>query len=125
MANLWSIACSKLSKEQQEILKSGLVLPVRFDDLRSTVDKTRKDAESHRWKIKTRNGTIVLREHFNKMVSWIQKFIAVGDTVVTYDPGHAALPWAAVRFILQVNRLALSPRFSKPEVTRLSRPRSW
>ena len=26
----------------------------------------------------------------------------IGDTVVQYGPGHAALPWAGVRFILQV-----------------------
>lgn len=33
---------------------------------------------------------------------WIQKFIEVGDIAIQYDPGHAALPWAAVRFVLMV-----------------------
>ena len=36
------------------------------------------------------------------MVNWIDKFKQIGDTVVQYDPGHAALPWAGVRFILQI-----------------------
>lgn len=26
---------------------------------------------------------------------------AVGDALMQYDPGHAALPWAAIRFLLQ------------------------
>lgn len=26
----------------------------------------------------------------------------VGDVAVSYDPGHAALPWALVRFLLKV-----------------------
>lgn len=69
MANLWDIACSKLPEEQQGLLTSGLPLPARFDELRFAVEQTRGDAESHRWKIKTKNGTIVLREHVVKMVS--------------------------------------------------------
>lgn len=30
--------------------------------------------------------------------------LGIGDTIVQYDPGHAALPWAAVRFVLQVSK---------------------
>ena len=45
---------------------------------------------------------IVLRDVFTKIATWIQKFIQIGDTIMQYDPGHAALPWAAARFLLQV-----------------------
>ncbi|KAL9634405.1 MAG: hypothetical protein Q9164_004107 [Protoblastenia rupestris] len=38
---------------------------------------------------------------FGKIAKWIQKFISVGDVAMQYDPTHAALPWAAVRFVLQ------------------------
>ena len=27
----------------------------------------------------------------------------VGDTMVAYDPGHIAIPWAAIRFFLQIS----------------------
>ena len=33
----------------------------------------------------------------------MKKFVEVGDSVVQYDTAHAALTWAAVRFILQVS----------------------
>ncbi|KAK3946985.1 hypothetical protein QBC32DRAFT_386543 [Pseudoneurospora amorphoporcata] len=35
-----------------------------------------------------------------KTISILNKFIVVGDVVVSFDPVHAALPWAAVRFVL-------------------------
>ena len=37
------------------------------------------------------------------MISWIHKFKEIGDVAVQYDPSHAALPWAAIRFFLQLS----------------------
>ena len=45
---------------------------------------------------------IVLRDIFAKVAAWIQTFVEAGDIAVQYDPGHAALPWALVRFLLKV-----------------------
>jgi hypothetical protein len=36
-----------------------------------------------------------------KIVVWVNKFIAVDDSVVQYDPGPAALPWAVLKLILR------------------------
>ncbi|MCJ1224751.1 hypothetical protein MMC12_001396, partial [Toensbergia leucococca] len=36
------------------------------------------------------------------MIKWIDIFKQVGDSAVQYDPVHAALPWAGVRFLLQI-----------------------
>lgn len=38
-----------------------------------------------------------------KIIVWVDKFKEIGDNVVAYDPAHAALPWAGVRFLLQVS----------------------
>ena len=38
----------------------------------------------------------------DRLVGWITKFKEIGDIAVQYDPVHAALPWAGVRFILLV-----------------------
>jgi len=56
-----------------------------------------------RWRIKGRKGqTIIIRDVLEKIANWIDKFKSIGDQAVSYDPGHAALPWAGIRFILQV-----------------------
>ncbi|KAH0149993.1 hypothetical protein KCU67_g10844, partial [Aureobasidium melanogenum] len=55
------------------------------------------------WKIKEPNGdTIVVRDVVEKVVKWITKFKEIGDIAVQYDPVHASLPWAGVRFLLQL-----------------------
>lgn len=37
-----------------------------------------------------------------KIVFWLSKFKDVGDIAVNFDPVHASLPWAGIRFLLQV-----------------------
>jgi predicted nicotinamide N-methyase len=37
-----------------------------------------------------------------KIIAWLDKFKQVGNMVVQYDPHHFALPWAGVRFLLEV-----------------------
>jgi len=54
------------------------------------------------WKVTWRGDVIVLRDIAMKIMQWVDKFKQIGDIVVQYDPGHAALPWAASRFLLQV-----------------------
>lgn len=39
----------------------------------------------------------------DKLVGWVEKFISIGDVIVSFDPVHAALPWAGLRFLLQVS----------------------
>ena len=54
------------------------------------------------WKIKLRGEEVVLRDVGMKILRWVDKFKQIGDTIVQYDPGHAAIPWAGFRFLLQV-----------------------
>ncbi|KAJ6086758.1 hypothetical protein N7467_005672 [Penicillium canescens] len=68
-----------------------------------------KEAESKktlclqkRWKVKLSGKTIVLRDVFDKIIAWVHKFRAIGDTAVQFDPAPASLAWAGVRFLLQV-----------------------
>lgn len=59
---------------------------------------------ARRWKYHRKNGDkVILRDVLEKIVAWVDKFKQIGDTIVQYDPTHAALPWAAVRFFLQVS----------------------
>jgi hypothetical protein len=57
-----------------------------------------------RWKYKRSSGeTVIFRDLFEKVIKWIDAFKLVGDNAVQYDPVHAALPWAGVRFVLEVS----------------------
>ena len=63
------------------------------------------------WKFRFRERDIILRDVANKIILWLGKFKQVGDIAVNYDPVHAALPWAAVRFLLQVRNSLIPERF--------------
>jgi len=62
------------------------------------------------WKFQFNGEEIVMRDIGMKILHWIDRFKQIGDIIVQYDPGHAALPWAGFRFLLKVGlRLQLKP----------------
>ena len=79
------------SQEDKRTALSDLLLAVE--------DKKRKQKHLH---FKNKNGEIVaVRDLFKRVAEWVDKFKEVGDILSQYDPQHAAVPWAAVRFVLQ------------------------
>ena len=63
-------------------------------------------AQSKGKPIKLPNGeNLFVRDVLQKVSRWIKKFVEVGDVAAQYDSGHAALPWALLRLVLQVRML--------------------
>ena len=46
--------------------------------------------------------TVIVRDLFEKIIRWVDTFKGVVDVAIQFDPLHAALPWAGIRFVLQV-----------------------
>ncbi|KAL5085288.1 hypothetical protein Trisim1_010726 [Trichoderma cf. simile WF8] len=68
--------------------------PIVMTDLVSSV----KEAIEHQFKDK--HGHNSTSAYVEKTIFILNQFISVGDVAVSYDPVHAALPWAAVRLVL-------------------------
>lgn len=105
--DLWASALEDLPKvdRQQLAFYDGQDRLDILSDLQVLTQTAKEQCIKRRWRFSKpgHNGeTIVLRDIFNKMIVWIDMFKQIGDTVVQYDPGHTALPWAGVRFILQI-----------------------
>ena len=96
--DLWGVTFAKLPSKDQQTLGSGLGFPATVEDVRASIAEARAKADK-KWTVKGPCSDINLRVHFDKIVHWVREFVAIGDTIVTYDPGHAALPWAAMRFL--------------------------
>jgi len=62
-----------------------------------------------RLKLKLGSQELDVQGAADRLVGWITKFKEVGDIAVQYDPVHAALPWAGVRFILLVRSTLYYP----------------
>ncbi|KAF6809884.1 ankyrin repeat domain-containing protein [Colletotrichum musicola] len=103
--NLWGKAFNSLTPELQKAL-----YPVKTHK-RDVLATVLKEAEAKRalslrkrWNFTKPNGdVIIVRDVLEKIMGWVQRFKDTGDIIVQYDPAHAALPWAAVRFLLQVS----------------------
>ena len=75
-----------------------------LSDVLEGIQRKKQACFERRLKYKRRNGeVVVLFDVYEKMVKWVDKFKNIGDIAMQYDPGHAALPWAAIRFFLQVS----------------------
>ncbi|KNB04564.1 hypothetical protein FOXG_06625 [Fusarium oxysporum f. sp. lycopersici 4287] len=57
-------------------------------------------SEQREWKVTIGDKEYSVRGLVDKTVNILNKFVGVGDVAVSFDPVHAALPWAAVRFVL-------------------------
>jgi hypothetical protein len=102
--NLWDKALEALSDSDKKQINfgqhdKGAILK----SLLEVVEEKKRVCTDNLWKYKKRNGEVVLlRDILEKVVRWVDKFREVGDVAVQYDPAHAVLPWAGVRFFLQV-----------------------
>ena len=102
--NLWTIAVGKVAdddKAQLDIYRTEKIAVL--DDVLSLVRAKQRTCLQKRWKFKKGSGeSLVVRDLLDKIIVWVDKFIKVGDVAAQYDPTHAALPWAAVRFLFQI-----------------------
>ena len=103
--NLWDEAVASLNDEDQVVFDfSRSDKTAILEDILTAAEIKRQACMQKRWKFKRKRGdSIILRDVFEKLIKWVQKFKEIGDIVVQYDPGHATLPWAAVRFLLQLS----------------------
>lgn len=101
--NLWDEAL--LSLPDDERAKLNIAQADEDDILRkvlAVVEERKEKCIGKQWKVKKFDGSeVVIRTELEKVITWVNKFKQVGDVAANYDPAHAALPWAAVRFILQ------------------------
>ncbi|KAK8210552.1 hypothetical protein IWZ01DRAFT_282754 [Phyllosticta capitalensis] len=102
----WEEAWESLNQEDKEafsLVSTGKKnLKEIFRDVLEATDLKKRVFLEKRTKISFGGREFVLRDILSKLAVWTTQFVAIGDAIVQYDPGHAALPWAAIRFLLLV-----------------------
>ena len=105
--DLWDRAVEALKeKDKQNVDFQRADKRAILVDVLREVQSKKQPCMSQRLKYKRNNGdSVLLYDVYGKIVKWVNTFKEIGDAAVQYDPGHAALPWAVVRFLLQVCHL--------------------
>src|SRR5277367_4334457 len=110
--DLWAHAATELSDDDRHNINFSREKHQILEELLVLAKGSEKKCIEKRWRYTRKSGeTVILRDLFGKIVKWINIFKQIGDNAIQYDPVHAALPWAAVRFLLQVNTLLLGLLF--------------
>ncbi|KAK8221521.1 hypothetical protein IWZ01DRAFT_43965 [Phyllosticta capitalensis] len=101
---LWDKVVSELSYEDRQMFKICGEPHIKIlDDIQSKVKTCRDECLRKKWKIKGFRGReIVVRDICAKLMSHIDSYLHVIDIAVQYDPVHAALPWAGIRFLFRI-----------------------
>lgn len=100
--SLWEKAFQALDEEDKANVNFATNKLDILEGILAVAAEKQRMCLAKRWKYKKGNKEIIIRDQLEKIVGWVEKFQQIGDQIVQYDPGHAALPWAAVRFFLQV-----------------------
>src|SRR5436190_16466334 len=102
--DLWAQAASGLSEDIRSNINFSCPDKLKIvSELQTLTEQSKEECISKKWRYKRKTGeTVIFQDIFAKLVKWIDLFKQIGDAAVQHDPVHAALPWAAVRFLLEV-----------------------
>jgi hypothetical protein len=105
--SLWEEAWKKLLVEDKEALQDLKSNKLEcLEQLLKRTEESREYCRKQSLKFTFRGKVVIARDLTDKLLTWVEKFKEIGDTMVQYDPVHAALPWAGFRFLLQVCLIA-------------------
>jgi hypothetical protein len=106
--DLWADAAAQLSSDDRLNINFSSDKLNILVELHADAERSKQRSTKSRWKYTRKSGeTVIIRDVFEKIIRWVEMFKQVGDVAVQYDPVHAALPWAGIRFLLQVCKIAL------------------
>lgn len=103
----WQVAVERLDPNlRARLVIAGADTFDTFNILNSVLDQAEQQKNvclRKRWKVDIQGKQVILRDVFDKITAWVDKFKGVVDVAVQYDTGSASLPWAGIRFLLQVS----------------------
>lgn len=74
-----------------------------LSELLALTENARQESIKKKWRYTRKSGeTVIITDLLGKVIKWVDIFKQVGDAAIQYEPVHAALPWAGIRFLLQV-----------------------
>ena len=104
-SSLWELAAKELDKKDYNRIGPIDTNNVNIvNQVLTSVQKKKNNCVTNQWSYTTKGKKIKIRDLCDKIIHWTTKFEEVGDFLVSMDvTGHAALPWAAVKFVIEVS----------------------
>jgi hypothetical protein len=102
--DLWMQAADKLTDKEKRILNFANWREGNITNAILELVQTKNDESAKKqWSFSFRGKQVVVREVLQNIMKWTEKFQKIVDFAVSMDvSGHAALPWACIKFCLEV-----------------------
>lgn len=102
-SSLWEAAIGRLPKKDRsafdftdpDLLKTLAAVLQATEDVKDLCYKKM-------WKFTWNGEQVVLRDIADKTLAWVNKFKGMVDMIVQSSPTHLAVPWAPIKYLLQV-----------------------
>jgi hypothetical protein len=107
MNDSWQIAFNRLTPDLKASLDIAVNLVERLYVLTAVLNEAEEKKKlclQKRLKIHLHGQTIILRDVFDKIIAWVNEVKSIDDIAVHLNSTAASLPWAGVRFLLQVKK---------------------
>lgn len=109
LQSVWQIAWDTLTLSDRlpidTVVKGSNCGENIFSDLERIAQQSKQNLHDYRGNDDnqtTGKDSVRVRLAISKIITCMRRFKEVGDIAVNFDPAHAALPWAAFRFVLEV-----------------------
>lgn len=103
---LWDRAVDTLTLAEKAFIQERVTTSVSshtdFITILKTVQERKTKCEEEPWKVTFKGREFALCDVADTICAGLDKFKQIGDVAVNVDPLHAGLPWAGIRFLLQV-----------------------
>lgn len=100
---LWDRALASLDPKKKKSLQIDEgTSQLNIDSIIEEAGSKRDQCVEKRWKFWIVDMKFDLSEKAERIIACLNKLKEIGDVAVQYSPGRAALPWAAIRLVLQV-----------------------
>ena len=102
--SLWEQAAESVVLQDKTVAETIKADPDAQAELRRVkeIAEDKKRACSDEQYARLGRSSVKMREIYQSVANWAQKFIQAGDLIAQVDPLHVGIPWAAIRFVLQV-----------------------
>ena len=102
---IWDEALENLTPKQQgSFSHCNFSMPTDSRELINAVRSKQVELGKLSWPSHSKLGNRIfnVEKLMENVINWVDRFKSIGDIIAQYDPTHIALPWAGIRFLLQV-----------------------
>jgi hypothetical protein len=121
--DLWAEAAATLSDKEKKVLNADNSSKGSISSsVLQMAEQKKAESDKKLWSFSFHGQKILVRDVLQHILDWTKKFEQVAEFVVGLDvSGHAAIPWSAIKFFLDVCRQAIEMKISATSANRVHR----